>query len=79
MEIIDPGHTYRLSVLDGKEPVDAVELLTGGEKLVLIHWLEERRSNCARIAKTKTGHDKRGWNEDESYFALAIRAIKATL
>lgn len=55
------------------------EPLSGGEKLVLIHWLEERLENCILIAKNKAGVDRDGWNEDAAYFTLAIRAIKEML
>lgn len=58
---------------------ESIDLLTGGEKLLLIYWLEERLKNCVRIANTKTGRDKGGWDEDAAYFKLAIRAIKGML
>lgn len=43
--------------------------------LTLIEWLEERRQNCLRIAKTKTGDDRQGWLEDASYFARSRAAV----
>jgi hypothetical protein len=34
----------------------------------LIDWVEERRLNCLRIARAKTGAEKIGWLEDADYF-----------
>lgn len=42
----------------------------------LIDWLEERRANCERIARTKTGDERIGWLEDEAYFKLAVTTLR---
>lgn len=41
----------------------------------LVEWLEERRDNCLRLAKTKHGEDREAWLEDASYFARSIQAV----
>jgi len=43
----------------------------------LPNWLEERRQNCLRIAKTKHGEDRQGWLEDARYFGQAVAAVKS--
>ena len=45
-------------------------------KLTLVEWLEERRQNALRIAKTKKGDDRQGWLEDSSYFARSAEAVR---
>lgn len=45
-------------------------------ELSLLDWLEERRQNALRIAKTKHGDDRQGWLEDVSYFARAGEAVR---
>jgi hypothetical protein len=39
--------------------------------------LRERRKNCLRIAKDKTGGDRRGWLADAEYFKVALDSIAA--
>ena len=41
----------------------------------VVEWLKERRANCLRIASTKQGHDRNGWEEDAMYFESAIMMI----
>ncbi len=41
----------------------------------VIEWLKERRSNCLRIAASKTGPDRIGWEQDALYFEAAIMMI----
>ncbi len=41
----------------------------------VIEWLKERRANCIRISSIKDGQDRRGWEEDASYFESAIMLI----
>lgn len=45
-------------------------------ELNLVEWLEERRDNARRIAKTKRGTDRQGWMDDVSYFARAVEAVR---
>jgi hypothetical protein len=41
----------------------------------VIEWLKERRENCLRIAATKEGKVKQGWEEDAKYFRAAVMLI----
>jgi hypothetical protein len=41
----------------------------------IVEWLKERRANCLRISKTKTGADRAGWEEDAEYFRQAVMLI----
>jgi hypothetical protein len=41
----------------------------------VIEWLKERRANCLRIAATKTGSERKGWEEDAAYFKEAVMLI----
>lgn len=43
----------------------------------VIEWLTERRKNCDRLALSKFGEDRRGWEEDARYFDLAIARLRA--
>jgi hypothetical protein len=42
------------------------------DKADTIRWLEDRKENCLRISRTKTGKDREGWVEDACYFNAAI-------
>jgi hypothetical protein len=50
-----------------------------GECLPLKEWLEERRDNCRRIAKTKHGTEREGWLEDMQYFSRAVQVVESLI
>jgi hypothetical protein len=41
----------------------------------VLEWLMDRKDNCDRIAKTKTGADRAGWEQDAAYFLAAAKLI----
>jgi hypothetical protein len=41
----------------------------------VLGWLLDRKDNCERIAKTKTGADRAGWEQDAAYFLAAAKLI----
>lgn len=41
----------------------------------VVEWLKDRRANCLLLAATKTGDDRRGWEEDAEYFRQAVMLI----
>jgi hypothetical protein len=45
------------------------------EKSEVVEWLNDRMQNALRIAETKEGDDRHGWNEDALFFESAIRHI----
>lgn len=42
---------------------------------VVLEWLMDRKDNCERIAKTKTGDDRADWEKDAAYFLAAAKLI----
>lgn len=45
------------------------------DKAEVVAWLKDRMLNARRIAGTKHGDDKHGWNEDALFFESAIHHI----
>lgn len=45
----------------------------------LLTWLEERKTNCIRLGKSRSVQDTKGWLEDAAYFEQAIAGIKGVL
>jgi hypothetical protein len=41
----------------------------------VLEWLIDRKDNAERIAKTKTGADRAGWEQDAAYFLAAAKLI----
>lgn len=41
----------------------------------VVEWLKLRRAHCLRLAATKMGDDRRGWEEDAEYFRQAVMLI----
>lgn len=41
----------------------------------VLEWLMDRKDNAERIAKTKTGTDRAGWEQDAAYFLAAAKLI----
>lgn len=41
-------------------------------------WVAERLANCERIAKTKTGDDRKDWLEDAGYFRAVLARLTKT-
>ena len=41
----------------------------------VLEWLMDRKDNAERIAKTKIGPDRAGWEQDAAYFLAAAKLI----
>ena len=41
----------------------------------VLEWLMDRKDNAERIARTKTGADPAGWEQDAAYFLAAAKLI----
>jgi hypothetical protein len=41
----------------------------------VLEWLMDRHDNSERIAKTKTGPDRAGWEQDAAFFLAAAKLI----
>lgn len=65
---MNQGHTYIGPV---------TQTLEGSAMLELLDWLQERKENCLRLAKSRDERDQGGWFEDAAYFQAAIYRIKA--
>ncbi len=44
--------------------------------ITLVEWVRERLENCNRIAATKTGVEREGWEEDARYFRLILNIVQ---
>lgn len=42
-------------------------------------WLQDRRDNCQRIARSKRGEDRKGWLDDVAFFTAAVGLIDAAM
>jgi hypothetical protein len=76
MSIGSPNDRSHADEIDGREFVNRmIDAMAATDVKV---WLEERRDNCIRISRTKSGHDRQGWLEDAAFFSAAIGLIDWT-